>query len=89
MKRVHLIISGLVQGVWYRHNTNKVANQLGLKGYVRNLGNGNVEVVAEGSEEKIKQLIAFCREGPESARVDTVDTTYETPKDQFSTFSIK
>ena len=87
--QAHLIISGLVQGVWYRHNANKIANQLGLKGFVRNLGNGNVEVVAQGSEEKIKQLIAFCKKGPESARVDNVEVTYEPQKEEFSTFSIK
>ena len=56
MKRIHVIISGRVQGVFFRYNTNKVANKLGLKGFVRNLSDGCVEVVAEGSEDKLKEL---------------------------------
>ena len=72
MKRVHLIISGRVQGVFYRHTTNKEANKLGLKGFVRNLGNGDVEVIAEGDEEKLKALILFCRQGPEFANVKNI-----------------
>ena len=89
MKRIHLIISGRVQRVFFRHNTNTVANKLGLKGFVRNLYNGNVEVVAEGSEEKLKELLKFCREGPESAHVENVGIKYEETKREFKTFSIK
>jgi acylphosphatase len=89
MKRVHLIVTGSVQGVFYRHNTNKVANQLGLTGFVRNLPDGSVEVVAEGGEEKIKKLIAFCRKGSESARVEAIKIQYQTLTNEFSTFSIK
>ena len=88
MKRIHLIISGDVQGVFFRHNTNKVANKLGLKGFVRNLPNGNVEVITEGDEDKLKELIKFCRKGPEGVHVDNVDIKYEEPKNEFNTFSI-
>ena len=89
MKRIHIIVSGNVQGVFYRHNTNIVANKLGLKGFVRNLSNGDVEVVAEGKEEKLKELIEFCKEGPESAHVDNVKIKYEKSTEEFNTFSIK
>jgi len=89
MKRIHLIISGSVQGVFYRHNTNQVANRLGLKGFVRNLPNGNVEVIAEGNEEKLNELIEFCKKGPESAHVDNIKIEYEKPTKEFNTFSIK
>jgi len=89
MKRIHLIISGRVQGVFFRHNTNKIANKLGLTGFVRNLGNGCVEVIAEGNEEKLKELILFCKEGPENSNVANVKTQYEEPKNEFNTFSIK
>ncbi len=89
MKKVHLIISGSVQGVFYRHNTNQVANRLGLKGFVRNLPNGNVEVIAEGNEEKLKELIEFCKKGPEAAYVENVNIEYEKPTKEFNTFSIK
>ncbi|MBW2974482.1 acylphosphatase [Candidatus Woesearchaeota archaeon] len=89
MKRVHLIISGRVQGVFFRHTTNITANRLGLKGFVRNLPDGNVEVVAEGSEERLKELVEFCRHGPEGAQVDNVETEYQEPKKGFETFSIR
>ena len=89
MQRIHLIISGRVQGVYFRHHTNIEANKLGLTGFVRNLSNGNVEVIAEGSEEKLKELIQFCRKGPDSANVENVDITYEEPKQEFKTFSIR
>ena len=56
MKRVHLVVSGRVQGVFYRHNTNIYANKLGVTGFVRNMSDGNVEVVAEGDDDKIKEL---------------------------------
>lgn len=88
MKRVRLIISGRVQGVFFRHNTNIEANRLGLKGFVKNI-NGDVEIVAEGSESEIKQLIAFCRKGPETAEVSDVKIEYEEPKDEFSSFSVR
>ena len=57
MKCVHLLISGKVQGVFFRDNTRKKAEELGLKGYAKNLEDGTVEVVAEGNEEKINDLI--------------------------------
>ena len=63
MKRVHLIIIGRVQGVCFRLHTKQVANIYNVKGFVRNLPNGNVEVVAEGSKNNIAKLIAFCRKG--------------------------
>jgi len=89
MKRIHLIISGMVQGIWFRHNTNRVANKLGLKGFVRNMPDGNVEVIAEGPEDKLKELIAFCRKGPAGARVDDVKVEYEEARNEFEGFSIR
>jgi len=89
MKRVHLMISGDVQGVFFRHNTNKVANKLGLTGFVRNLPGGNVEVVAEGDEDKLKELIEFCKKGPIGAHVENVKIEYEEPKNEFYTFSVR
>ena len=57
MRGVHIIITGRVQGVFFRYSTNKVGNKLGLKGLVRNLPDGNVEVVAEGDEDKLKEMV--------------------------------
>lgn len=89
MKRIHLIISGDVQGVFFRHNTNKVANKLSLRGFVKNLPNGTVEVVAEGDEYKLKELIEFCKKGPIGAYVKDVKIGYEKARNEFESFSIR
>jgi acylphosphatase len=88
MRRVHIIISGRVQGVFFRYSTNKVGNKLGLKGFVRNLSDGNVEVVAEGDEDKLKEMIEFCKKGPMGAHVENVKIEYGKATGEFDTFSI-
>lgn len=67
------LVSGRVQGVWYRQSTLELAQQLGLRGWVRNLADGRVEVVASGSEERLGQLERWLHRGPELARVEKVD----------------
>ena len=89
MKRVHLFISGRVQGVFFRYNTKKVAEKLGVFGWVRNLEDGRVEVVAEGEEDKIDKLIEFCKRGPPLARVDKVEVKEEEFRGKFDRFEIK
>jgi len=61
MKRVHLIVHGMVQGVFFRANVKGFAQKLNLKGYTKNLPDGTVEIVAEGPEEDIKELIEYCK----------------------------
>jgi acylphosphatase len=70
MRRIRAIVSGRVQGVSYRASTVQKARQLGLVGWVRNLANGNVELEAEGSN--VDELIAWCKQGPPAAQVDSV-----------------
>jgi acylphosphatase len=65
-------VSGLVQGVCYRAETAERAGELGLTGWVRNCADGTVELEAEGPEDRIEQLIAWCRRGPPAARVTDV-----------------
>ena len=88
MKCVHLIVSGRVQGVFFRDNTKRKAFQLGLKGYAKNLADGTVEVVAQGNEEKIKELIEFIKQGPGISKVTGVKTKHKEPEN-FITFEIK
>ena len=88
MKCVHLIVSGRVQGVFFRDNTRKKATELGLKGYAKNLHDGNVEVVAEGNEEKIKELIEFIKKGPGIASVTGVQMRHKEPEN-FKNFDIR
>ena len=71
-RRVHLRITGLVQGVSYRANAHELARRLGVNGWVRNLPNGDVELVAEAPPEPLERLITWCRRGPREARVDSV-----------------
>ena len=88
MKRAYIIVHGIVQGVFFRHNTKKTALSLGLKGYVKNIPGGSVEVVAEGPEDKIKELIEFCKKGPEGAEVSRVDVKSGEASGEFDCFEV-
>ena len=83
-----MVISGRVQGVWFRGTTRETALSLGLTGYVRNMPDGSVEVVAEGDSRRVDQLIAWCRRGPPHARVDGVAVTEEEPTGHESGFRV-
>jgi len=87
-KRVHLWISGYVQGVNFRHYTRQRATLLGLTGWVKNLSNGQVEVVAEGEEEALQDLIEWCHRGPSLAEVERVEVRWEPYQGEFSHFGI-
>ena len=89
MQRIHLIISGRVQGVLFRANTKRQAELIGVKGWVRNLDDDKVEAVAEGSEELIKRFVEYCRKGPEGARVDDIEIEELEYKGEFKEFSIR
>lgn len=88
MERVHIWVSGKVQGVWYRATTVEEAKKLGLTGWVRNLPDGRVEIVAEGPRESLERLIAWCHEGPPLAVVDEVKVVWEPYTGEFANFSI-
>ena len=77
MTRVHLIIAGHVQGVFFRQSTKNMARNIGLSGWVRNRSDGTVEIVAEGAVEDVDRLVEWCEQGPETARVDRIERTDE------------
>jgi acylphosphatase len=79
-KRVHVFVSGRVQGVYFRAHTQEKAQSLGLSGWVRNLPDGRVEIVAEGEEGKISAFLAWVRVGPLAARVEGVREDWSTPQ---------
>ncbi len=89
LKRAHIFVSGLVQGVCYRWFTEEKANKLGLTGWVKNLWDGRVEVVVEGEEEKIKELIKELRKGPRLARVENLEINWEPYTGEFKDFRIR
>ena len=74
-QRVRLVVTGRVQGVWYRASMQREARRLGLAGWVRNRGDGAVEAEAEGAPDAIGRLAAWARTGPPGARVEDVDVT--------------
>ncbi len=86
--RAHIVVSGRVQGVFFRDHTQRWASSLGLAGWVRNLGDGRVEAVAEGEKEKIEDLIGYLKQGPPVARVEDVEVSWEEPKGEFSDFRV-
>jgi len=86
--RVRMIISGRVQGVWFRDSTRGKARELGVHGWVRNRHDGDVEVLAEGPEEKVSQLIAWCHHGPPHAGVTLVKEIPEEWQGEFDSFNI-
>jgi acylphosphatase len=83
-----VIISGHVQGVFFRREITYMARQIGVTGWTRNLQDGNVEVVAEGEKEALDKLIQFCRVGPAGARVDQVRVEWGDFKGEFRGFRI-
>jgi acylphosphatase len=87
--RIHLLISGEVQGVFFRASTRKAASDLGVTGWVRNTPEGMVEVVAEGRKPLLDRLIEFCKRGPEGAMVEETIIEWAKPTGEFSGFSVK
>jgi len=75
--RKRLVVSGRVQGVWFRESCREQAVAYGVAGSVRNLADGRVEVVVEGTPDAVDRMVAWCREGPRRAEVRDVETTDE------------
>ncbi len=87
--RVHLVVSGRVQGVAFRAYTEDEARRLGVSDWVRNLPDGRVEVEAEGERAALEKLVAFCRRGPPAARVDDVDVRWSAHRGEMGPFSAR
>jgi acylphosphatase len=85
--RVHLLVSGRVQGVAFRAYTEDEARRLGVTGWVRNLPDGRVEAEAEGERAFVEALVAWCRRGPPAARVDHVEVAWRPYVGDLGTFS--
>jgi acylphosphatase len=79
-RRVHVFVSGMVQGVSFRWYCTQAARATGVGGWVRNLPDGRVEAVFEGAEDAVRSMIAWCEHGPRHARVTSVDVDWEDPE---------
>jgi acylphosphatase len=86
MVSARFLVSGVVQGVFFRASTSQRAHELGVSGFVRNLADGRVEVVASGSEQTLAELQTWLHQGPPSARVEAVERT-ELPAQEHAGFT--
>jgi acylphosphatase len=84
--RARVLISGKVQGVYFRQSTLIEAQNLEVTGWIRNLMDGRVEAVFEGQEHAVKMLVNYCRQGPPAAKVNYLDVSYGPFKGEFSSF---
>ena len=87
--RVHALITGRVQGVWFRAETKRTADQNGVTGWVRNRRDGSVEALFEGAEESVQRVLTWCRQGPPLAKVTDVDVRWEEFAGEFERFDVK
>ena len=81
--RAHVFVSGMVQGVSFRWYATEQARRRGVGGWIRNLPDGRVEAVFEGSQANVDAMIEWCREGPRYARVEDVSVDWEDPEDLY------
>ena len=88
LKTVSIIVTGKVQGVWYRQSAKEKATELGVTGNVRNQPDGSVAIIATGLAKQLDQFIEWCRQGPPRARVTNVEVT-ELPLQSFDRFVIE
>jgi acylphosphatase len=88
LTRAHVYISGRVQGVGFRWNTQAMAQRLGLTGWVRNLWDGRVEAVFEGNEAAVREAVSWCHRGQRPARVEDVEINYHNYSGEFRSFRI-
>lgn len=86
--QAHAIIQGRVQGVFFRMETRRAARRYGVAGWVRNLPDGTVEAVFEGTRDQVEQVLEWCRQGPPLARVDGVEVKWQSAAGGFSAFNI-
>lgn len=87
--RLRVLISGRVQGVFFRASTKSKAEELGLAGWVRNLSDGRVEAVFEGPKATVEEALAWCRQGPPGSLVNSVDASWHKPTGEFTSFTIR
>lgn len=89
MTRMRVVVSGRVQGVWYRRSAQARAKELGITGWVHNLIGGQVEMLCEGEEKNVQEFLTWAKKGPFFARVKTIEATEESPTGEFSSFEVR
>ena len=87
--RAHLVVTGRVQGVWFRGSMQEEARRLGVSGWVRNLRDGSVEAEAEGERGAVETLAAWAHSGPPGAHVDAVTVDWIAPQGESGGFIVR
>lgn len=87
--RAHVIVQGLVQGVWFRASTRAEAVRIGVGGWVRNLPDGTVEALFEGETKKVEEIVGWCHKGPPGAHVTKVNVTWGPSRNEFVRFDVR
>ena len=87
--RAHVWVKGRVQGVGFRAHVEYYARQIGVTGWVRNVGYDTVEAVAEGESEDVNLFLSMVKQGPRASRVDESTVEWETPTGEFREFGVK
>lgn len=88
-KQLQCTVRGRVQGVFFRASAQREARRLGVAGWVKNLPDGSVEILAEGEDEPLREFLAWMQRGPSSARVDRVDTKWRSFTGEYTDFRIQ
>ena len=88
-KQIRAVVRGRVQGVYFRQNTLRVAHDIGVTGWVRNVSDGTVEVVAVGEAGQLEKLLVFLRKGPSGAFVAEVEVEWSAPSEIFPDFRVR
>jgi len=89
MKQIHVFVTGRVQGVFFRQSTRVMAIKNNVNGWVRNLDDGRVEIVAQGREQDIDNLSNWCKTGPANSRVDEFELKEESIIEEFENFEVR
>jgi acylphosphatase len=89
MKRIHIIIEGRVQGVGFRYYIFENLKNLPVTGFVRNLDNGDVEIIAEAEEELLEKIVNIAKQGPAMSKVINTSIRYSQATGEFNSFEIR
>lgn len=89
IREARVVVSGLVQGVFFRASTRDIATFCGVTGFVRNLPGGQVEAVLQGEQAEVEKVVAFMREGPPGAAVERISVEWRDPGEAYERFHVR
>lgn len=88
-REAHVVVTGMVQGVFFRRSTRDIATFCGVSGFVRNLPGGQVEAVLQGERSEVEKVVAFMREGPPGAVVERISVEWRDPAASYEGFHVR